>query len=560
MSLPPASILARLAVQNVGGVSRCEISLEDGFTVFTGESGAGKSSIVRAIELAAGKRAQASLIRAGEEEAAVEAVFSTSPNLRLPGLEESQQPAEGSFFAKRALSRGGRGRAILQGTQVPVALYSSSVGRLVHIQSQFAQLELLDTGRQLAMTDSCGGEPLRESLEKLREVFGRARVKERELREIADRRADIERRYANAAEVVPLAKKVDLREGLEASLEAEAADLSRRLAASARAGQALDRLTGGLSERGLLDEAAGLCKVLLECVPPEAEEICASFFKEGLRNLEALSDEVRRQTAKLPSPEALSREIEATERRLGSLRKLRRMAGAKSEGELADWCREAGEGLAWLEKSYDRLETFTREARELRREASRLALEIRAGRRRAAEALEKRVNALFEDLAMDGIGFAIRFSELPKLRRDGADEVEFELFTDKRSGRVDKIASGGELSRLLLALQLSLPDEWLPPTLVFDEVEAGLGGRAAVLSGLKLRELSRGCQVILVTHEASIAALGDCHYVVRKQEGESRVFRAEGEERVREIARMLSGDPGLPEAQEHARRLLDGRQ
>ena len=195
----------------------------------------------------------------------------------------------------------------------------------------------------------------------------------------------------------------------------------------------------------------------------------------------------------------------------------------------------------------------------MRREASQLALGIRAGRKEAAETLEKSVNALFKDLAMDGIGFAIRFSELPKLRRDGADEVEFELFTDKRSGRVDKIASGGELSRLLLALQLSLPDEWLPPTLVFDEVEAGLGGRAAVLSGLKLRELSRRCQVILVTHEASIAALGDCHYVVRKQDGESRVFRAEGEERVQELARMLSGNSGLPEAREHARRLLETR-
>jgi DNA repair protein RecN (Recombination protein N) len=553
----PKSLLTRLSVRNVGGVSRCEIPLEGGFTVFTGESGAGKSSIVRAIELAAGKRAQAALIRAGEEEAVVEAVFST--NLRLPGLEEPQQPAEGCFFAKRALSRNGRGRALLQGEQVPVTLYSASVGCLVHIQSQFAQLELLDPARQLAMTDSCGGEALRGPLEKLREVFGRARAKERELKEIADHRADIERRYANAAEVVPLAKKADLREGLEAALEAEATDLARRHAAAVRAGQALDRLTGGLSERGLLDELSGVCKALLECVPPEEEELCARLSEEGLKNLAALSDTVRRQMGKFSSPEALSREIEAVERRLGSIRKLRRMTGAKSEGELADWCREAEEELAWLEKSYDRLETVTREARELRREASRLALDIRAGRGRAAGDLEKNVNVLFKDLAMDGIGFAIRLSELPKLRRDGADEVEFELFTDKRSGRVDKIASGGELSRLLLALQLSLPDEWLPPTLVFDEVEAGLGGRAAVLSGLKLRELSRRCQVILVTHEASIAALGDCHYVVRKQDGESRVLKAEGEERIRELARMLSGDPGLPEAQKHARRLLEGR-
>ena len=244
---------------------------------------------------------------------------------------------------------------------------------------------------------------------------------------------------------------------------------------------------------------------------------------------------------------------------MGSLRKLKRLAGVKNEEDLLAYCRGAEEGLAWLEKSYEQLEKLTQEARELRRQASQVALTVREERKRAASVLEKGVNALLQDLAMEGIGFSIHFIELPKLRRDGADGVEFTLFTGKRIGRVDKIASGGELSRLLLALQLSLPDEWLPPTLVFDEVEAGLGGKAAVLSGLKLQKLSQRCQVLLITHEASIAALGDIHYTVRKQNGESHVLRVEGEDRIRELARMLSGNPGLPEAQEHARRLLQGR-
>ena len=161
---------------------------------------------------------------------------------------------------------------------------------------------------------------------------------------------------------------------------------------------------------------------------------------------------------------------------------------------------------------------------------------------------------------MEGVEFSVVLKELTKLRRSGADEAEFLLTAGKRSGRVDKIASGGELSRLLLALQLSLPDEWLPPSLVFDEVEAGLGGRAAVLSGVKLKELSRRCQVVLVTHEASIAALGDAHILVRREGGESQVRRVEGEERVTEIARMLSGTPNLAEARDHARRLLAERE
>jgi DNA repair protein RecN (Recombination protein N) len=543
--------LERLSIRNVGGISRCELVFGGGFTVVTGESGAGKSSIVRAIELASGKRGHVSFIRAGEEEAVVDAVFQTE--LRLPGLEDEQQPAEGTFFTKRNLSRNGRGRATLQGTQVPVVLYASSLGHLIHIQSQFAQLELLDAGRQLAMVDSCGDVELRGALRELHDVFERARLKERELKDVAARRAEIEQRYSNASEVVPLVKKVNLTAGLEASLEKEIANLSRQLSDRTRLLQTLDRLTGGLSQQGLLDELANLCKTLAECLPPEKAEECTRSSQDMLRNFRDTVDLTRKQ---LGSSEALSQEMEILEQRLGSLRKLRRLAGVKNEEELLTYCRGATEGLAWLEESYERLEKLTQEARELRRQASQSALTIREERKQAADSLEKRVNTLFQDLAMEGIGFSIRFVELPKLRRDGADGVEFTLFTNKRSGRVDKIASGGELSRLLLALQLSLPDKWLPPTLVFDEVEAGLGGKAAVLSGLKLQELSRRCQVILVTHEASIAALGDLHYVVRKQEGESHVLRVEGEDRIRELARMLSGNPDLLEAQEHAKRLL----
>ncbi len=545
-------MLEQLSFRNIGGISRCTLSLESGFTVITGESGAGKSSIVRAIELVAGKRGQTALIRAGEEEAVADAVFLT--NLRLADLEEELQPSEGSFFTKRSLSRSGRGRASLQGSQVPVNLYSAAVSHLIHIQSQFAQMELLDTHRQLAMVDSCGGKALRYALRELREVFEQARSKERDLKNIAARRAEIEQQYANAAEVVPLVKKVNPTAGLEAALEREIAELSRQLANKVKAQQSLDRLTGGLSEQGLLGDLENICKTLVECIKPENMPECTRLLQEGLQSFRDIADVAGKQVG--GSSAGLTQEIDGLEQRLGSLRKLRRLAGAKSEEELLAYCRGATEGLTWLEESYEHLEKTSQEARELRRQASQLALTIRKERKQAAALLEQRVNLLFNDLAMDGIGFSIRFMELPKLRRDGADGVEFTLFTDKRSGRVDKIASGGELSRLLLALQLSLPDEWLPPTLVFDEVEAGLGGKAAVLSGVKLKDLSRKCQVLLVTHEASIAALGDVHYVVRKSEGETQIAKVENEERVHELARMLSGNPELPEAQEHARKLL----
>lgn len=537
-------MLKNISIQNIGGISRCDIAFGAGFTVITGESGAGKSSVVRAIELASGKRANLSFIRAGEDEAKLEAAFD-SPN------------SEGQYIVRRTVSRKGHGAAFLQGESVPMVAYAQAVSRLVHIQSQFAQMELLDNDRQREMVDSCGGERLARAIAELREVFDLAKTKDAELKKIAARRAEAEERFARSDEILAGMKKLDLRADMEADLEREIARLDNDISNAKKASDGLSRMTGGMSGRGLLSELDSACEQLLSCIPEEDGNAdlaeAKRLVREGLQDIGEFVDIAR---GKVGSPAAMQEDLEELEHQLGLSRKLRRMAGVKNEEELIDWRRDAEEGLAWLSESYSRLDEMTKEAKELRRRASAIALSIRDMRRESARELETRVCALFKDLAMDGIGFRVVFTDMPKLRRDGADGVDFELFTDKRSGRVDKIASGGELSRLLLALQLSLPDEWLPPTIIFDEVEAGLGGLAAVLSGRKLLELSRKCQVILVTHEASIAALGDCHYVVRKDGGESSVLKAESEERVRELARMLSGNPDLAEAQDHARMLL----
>lgn len=548
-------MLEELRLWNVGGIGQTALSFDRGLTVITGESGAGKSSIVRALELVAGARGQASLIRGGEEEAGAEATFSTA--LHFPGLEDSLQPEEGALFARRVLPRGDRARAALQGIHVPLGTYAQAMGRLLRIQSQFAQMELLDADRQLSMVDSCIDSEARAAARELRTVFDQARACDRELRGMAERRAEIERQYANAGEVLALVRKVRPEPGLEGALESEIGAINRRLAQQDRARQNLDRLCGGLSEQGLLDELRSIGESLLEILPEEEHSKARHSLTEGVQAFTDVAETVR-EGLEGHANEAMERD--RLESRLGALRRLKRLSGTRTEDELLAYCRDAAESLEWLETSYAQLEDLSQRSRDLKRRASALALVLREGRRTAASALEARVNALLADLGMEGVEFSVVLKELTKLRRSGADEAEFLLTAGKRSGRVDKIASGGELSRLLLALQLSLPDEWLPPSLVFDEVEAGLGGRAAVLSGVKLKELSRRCQVVLVTHEASIAALGDVHILVRREGGESQVRRVEGEERVTEIARMLSGTPNLAEARDHARRLLAERE
>ncbi|MBQ8692654.1 MAG: DNA recombination protein RecN, partial [Synergistaceae bacterium] len=313
----------------------------------------------------------------------------------------------------------------------------------------------------------------------------------------------------------------------------------------------INKLFGGMSEQGLLSELRNIFEEL-SIIKDEDVNNALSVIEDAAENLRA------NIASNFKSDEEYLAEQEELEERLGVLRKLKRLSQSHNESELISYCNEAAKNLEWLEHSFNELEDLSKQALSLKKEANALALNLRSERKTAAHELEIAVNNILKDLAMGDSEFKVNFKELNKLRRTGADEIEFILSSGARTGRIDKIASGGELSRLLLALQLSLPDNFLPQTLVFDEIEAGLGGKAAVLSGLKLKELSESCQVILVTHEASIAALGDAHINITRDNatGLTVIKNISGHERVREIARMLSGSPDLSEAQEHARKLL----
>lgn len=524
-------MIRRVTVHNIGGIHEAELSFTPGLNVITGESGAGKSSVVRSLELLTGSRGGVKFIRAGEKSGIVEADF------------------DGMTITREILSTG-RSRSKIDGVNVGLSESAERVNELVRIQSQFAQMELLEPSRQLEMIDSCLPVKVRGEIFSLfRETFDKASASSRELRAVKKRRAEIERKYANAREIFSLMKTAKPEAGLEMRLETELSDITHRIAMRTRARESLDVLTGGLSEHGLIGNAEVCFEALYDFMSDDdTEGVRRSFgvMYSALRN-------VAGNFGNVADDEGLRDETEA---RLGALRRLKRLCNISDEGELRAYCDDIYASLSWLERSYTELEVLSAKSLDEKKRANSLAMEIRRARHEAGEILAERVNGVLSELAMGGITFGINFTGLQKLRRDGADDVEFILTDGSRSGAVGKIASGGELSRLLLALQLSLPDEWLPPTIIFDEVEAGLGGRAAVLSGLQLKELSRKCQVILVTHEASIAALGDSHILIQRVDGESAMRNITGEDRVKEIARMLSGSPDMTEAQEHARILL----
>jgi len=550
------AMLEELHVRNIGGIRQADLTFRGSFIAITGESGAGKSSLIRALELASGKRAQASLIRAGNDEAQVHAVL--AGGFSQPHLPEGIKPEEGVFVVRRVLSRNGRTRTYIQDNPVSLGLLQNIMNHLVGIQSQFAQIDLLDPKRQLNLLDARGGQTVKVLRKNLQETVSEALDKEREQIRLLKRRKEIEERYEGAREILSRIRSLDLYVGSEREWEESLEEIRCKIERAEKLKNLFDEMTGGFAGEGLVNRLETVIYELKNLVEAETNESkdFDSLIESLLAGIKYLEELCEKQLKK-DDPEKLQEAFATFERRLGLLRKLKRLARVKTVGDLVEYERRASRELDWLENSREILVTLQNECAALRKKVTRLALELREARKAAAESLEKSVNTVLDDLGMEDFRLSVLLRPVEKVRQHGADDVEFFLSDGGNLyGSVAKVASGGELSRILLALQCTCPKELLPSTLVFDEVEAGLGGKAAMLAGYKLRELSRECRVILVTHEASIAALADQHFRVERSADLTLVTEVAGENRVVEIARMLAGDHEAPEALEHARSLV----
>ncbi len=558
-------VLRELYIRHVGGIQEARLAFRGNFTVISGESGAGKSSAVRALELLCGKRGSGEMILKGEEELEVEALFGNLPSRLREGEAlkdfEKDLAEEEYLILSRRTRKNGRSRGLVHSRTVPLGKLSEITGTLLSIQSQHAQLDLLQRERQMHFLDLYGGAPLLGFRNDLEDCIRESIAFEKNIRSLSEKREAFSRILKKQESLVARAEEAKFGPESESEWNQDLELLSQEEALV----QHIQTLNGIFSgEEDFSRDILSLLERGSREIPPQTEEILGKERAERYRTLLDTSLESLAALSALLGglllefhEEDLLRRMELLDARLELLRDLKNTFGPLSGKDLFEAFQEMRRELQWYYESQEKLRALLERRTEVHGKTKQVARELRRERQKAATELRAVVEEVLRELGMGDTFFSVLFEPRSTIRKTGAEEVVFSIARGEQNfSPLEEIASGGELSRILLALHVACPEGMLPPVLIFDEVEAGLGGESALLAGRLLKKISLSFQVILITHEASIAAMGDQHILVSR-EGENTVFRELSPEgRVGELARMLSGNSRNLKALEHARALL----
>lgn len=579
-------MLTEIRIESLGAISAAVGEFDRGLTVLTGETGTGKTMVVTGLHLLGGARADATRVRSGADRAVVEGRFTTTDLdeaviVKLDDMLDAsgaERDEDGSVIALRSVSRDGPSRAYLGGRSVPAKSLGDFTAGLLTLHGQNDQLRLMRPEEQCGALDRFAkAGPALERYCKVRDAWVSAR------RDLLDRRNRM-RELALEADRLNFALNeidaVDPQPGEDDALVAEILRLSeldtlREAAAGARAALSSDEADGS---RFSATDSLGRARAALESTDDAKLVALAGQIGEVLTVVIDAAGELGGFLDELPVDASA---LESKLARQAELRTLTRKYAADIDGVLA-WAAESRERLAQLDVSEEGLASLAARVEELARELASAAVDLSNIRRKAAKRLAKEVTAELSGLAMADAQFSIDVSvdtasvaddaatlslpsgELARAGADGIDQVEFGFAAHRGMDQLPlaKSASGGELSRVMLALEVVLAASAAGTTMVFDEVDAGVGGRAAVQIGRRLARLARTHQVIVVTHLPQVAAYADVHLVVHGAgpKGTSVVRRVADDERVAELARMLAGLGESDSGRAHARELLDAAQ
>lgn len=561
-------MLTELQITGLGVIDEAVAEFAPGFSVLTGETGAGKTMVVTGLRLLAGGRADPSRVRRGADRAVVEGRFDLSDAdavaagerdelERLLDDNDVERDDDGSVIASRRVGADGRSRARLGGRSVPAGTLSRFCAPLLTVHGQNDQLRLLRPDRQRDAVDAHGGEATAASLADYREVFRRWRRTTAELADRTGRARELEREADLLRHGLAEIDEVDPHEGEDDELDARIRRLTDSEALREVAGEAHGALTGNGGDESVVAMLDRIRHRLAGAEDPALDGIAASIG-EAVAALGDAGTEIGLYLAELPVGAA---DLDEAMERRQSLRVLTRKYGADI-ADVLGWASSARERLAGLDTSDEAVEALRRDEARLREATGERGAALTAARREAGRDLAERVSAELAELSMGGARLDVRVEPLAEglegATDAGLDEVALVLDGPGGGVPLGKGASGGELSRVMLALEVVLAERSAGGTLVFDEVDAGVGGRAALSIGRRLAQLARTHQVIAVTHLAQVAAFADAHLSVRKAEDASGVVSGvrvlDRSERVTELARMLAGmedtDTGLAHAEE----------
>ncbi len=595
-------MLEEVRITGLGVIDDAVLDLSPGFNVLTGETGAGKTMVVSGLGLLFGGRADPSRVRPAAERASVEgrlSVAADGPVARQVNEAGGDLDDDGAaLILSRSVSAEGRSRAYAGGRSVPVSLLISLADDLVAVHGQADQQQLLKPGRQREALDRFAGAGLAALLARYQRVYQRHRDVRAELEQLTSQAREREREADDLRRGLAEIEQAEPAEGEDVDLLAEEQRLSHADALHSAATTAHEALLGDPSS-GQYDAAdavtlLGAARQALEAAAQHDTAIAAL----GARVSEAaylVSDVAADLASYAQSVEADPVRLAAVQERRATLGRLIRMYGAEpqapmsagdsagpaesgdppgtgsspldgpSAGGLASvlaWAKQAGARLAELEGADDRIAGLADEEASLAAEVGQLAGELSAARKEAADTFADDVSAELTALAMPHARLTVAVTPLGEPGPHGADEIEIRLAAHQGAPALPlhKGASGGELSRVMLAIEVVFAGADPVPTFVFDEVDAGVGGKAAVEIGRRLARLARLAQVIVVTHLPQVAAFADTHLVVEKADDgsvtRSGVTRLDQPGRVRELSRMLAGLEDSEYGRAHAEELL----
>ena len=551
-------MLAELFIENLAVIEKTSIRLNTGLNVFTGETGAGKSIVIDAVGAVLGRRASREMVRHGTDKAFISARFTALPDAVLQKITQAgMEPEDGALIVSREIFADGKSAARMMGRPVTAAFLREVGDLLINIHGQHENQVLLAPERHLPILDSYGDHA--DLLVRYEACYRKVLSLKREIRRLTVDGQEKARRIAELGEQAQEIEDAALLPDEEAQLTMRRAEYRNAAKIAEALQRAYQLLEGEESEGGALSltqSAAQYCGYAAEYSPRAGELFdrldAASAELDSVKDvLDSLLEEMQFDPAQL----------EQIENRIDLIRRLKHKYGGTEEIVIKSG-EQARAALAQIELSDERLSELNAEAAKIYPQLLRLAEELTASRKQAADHFAESVGEELRFLDMPNVKLSVSMEE-GKPGPHGRDSVKFLISTNvgEPPKPIARIASGGELSRMMLAVKNTLAERDEIPTMIFDEIDTGVSGRAAQKIGLKLKQAARHRQVLAVTHSAQVAALADTQYLIRKENDGKRtftnVFPLDEEARIDEVARIMSTDRITDLMRETARQMIE---